>query len=279
MDERDPLRFSPVEVVGASLAYLAANLRDVARWSVAPLLYGLVFHFFRPGLPQSGQDASFPLGTLLLLGFVLLWVRVPLEVRVIRSVLLGERPSQFYGLQLVEARTWSYTWAYLRVMLMVIGVLGPVLLLSSLMLGELMGKQSPDSVTGGLAAAAPVLVSFALLAGVYALLAPRIILAFPDVALGGKGLLFNPGRLVTFATRARWRMVAVMALVWAPEHCLNVVGFTAGDTEWWRALAGQWWFAAVSFLLGFATMVVSCVAGAMIYGRLAFALKEAEGQE
>ena len=134
--DHDPLRFSPFSVVAASLGFVAANLRDIARWSLAPLLYGLAFHFFRPGVPEPGQDTPFPLGTLLLLGFVLLWIRVPLEVRLIRKVLLDETPGQFYGLELIEKRTWAYAWAYLRVMLLVIGVLGPVLILASVEIGR-----------------------------------------------------------------------------------------------------------------------------------------------
>lgn len=264
--DKAPWRISPLSVVAESLAFTAANLPALARWSLAPLVYGLGFHLFMPSLPDTGEAAAHVLPILCLLAFVLLWIRVPMEIRICRKVLLDETPGHFYGLELVEPRTWAYTWAYVRVICLFIAVFGPGVMIVSGLMAPL--------VKGGLAApelmksAFPVLGAFVLLAALYVLLAPRVILIFPTVALGGAGRLLGRDPLVDLGRKARWRMVAVMALIWTPEHAFNVLVSIGDQWEWWKAISEQWWLVLAGYLLGFATLVVSCVAGAVLYRRL-----------
>ncbi|MFZ5427738.1 MAG: hypothetical protein ACOZEN_12245 [Thermodesulfobacteriota bacterium] len=273
-ETRAPHLFSPVQVVLGSLAFTAANLPAIARWSAAPLLYGLGFHYATQWLRGERPGGEIDFTVLLLLGVVLLWIRVPLELRVVRKVLLGENPGQFYGLELVEKRTWTYLWAYVRVMCLVVAVLGPAMILGGVT-GQALLSKAAEAFPEWLVKSGPVLGAFAILALVYFFLAPRIAMVFPDVALGGPGFLFRTGRLGDLALEARWRIVAVMAMVWTPEHAVNAMSYLLDEAPWWQAVTGQWWFTLASYLLGFATLVVSCVAGAMIYGFL----RSAAGRE
>lgn len=261
-----PWRISPLSVVAESLAFTAANLPALARWSLAPLVYGLGFHLFQPTLPDTGEAAAHALPILCLMAFVLLWIRVPLEIRISRKVLLNETPGHFYGLELVEPRTWAYAWAYVRVICLFIAVFGPGVMIVSGLIAPLMkgGLAGPELMKS----AFPIMGAFVLLAALYVLLAPRVILIFPTVALGGTGRLFGRDPLVDLGRKARWRMVAVMALIWAPEHTFNVLSSVGDQWEWWKAMSDQWWFVLAGYLLGFATLVVSCVAGSVIYRRL-----------
>jgi hypothetical protein len=272
---RAPWRFSPLAVVAESLAFTAANIRSIAVWAAAPLGYGLAFHYLLPQPADAGEAAPGFVPLLLLLGCVLLWIRVPLELRVYRKYLLDESPGRFYGLELIQGRTWAYLWAYIRVMCLFVAVLGPgiavaLMLAAPVIKGGLAG--SAPELLRTLAPAAGMLVLLGLL---YAVLAPRVIMVFPDVALGGKGLLFGSGPLMDLARKTRWRMVGVMALIWAPEHALNALSYAGGEWEWWKAVSESWWFAPASYLLGFATLIVSSAAGAVIYRRLRLGLAEA----
>lgn len=265
--EQAPWRFSPIDVVAESVAFVAAHLPLIATWSAAPLLYGLAFQFFMPSGGGEGRTVLVP--ALLLMAFILLWIRVPMELRLYRKLLLDESPSHFYGLQLIEARTWSYVWAYLRVIGLFLATFGPgVLMIASLaaplLKGSLPSGDSPDPMTSLVSVSG----AFVLLGILYVMLAPRVILLFPDVAMGGAGRLFGPGALGELGKAARWRMVAVMAMIWAPEHTLNLLGYIGGDWEAWKEISQTWWFSLVMYLLGFATMIVSVVAGGVMYRRL-----------
>lgn len=264
---RAPWAFSPLEVVAESLAFVAFNLAAMARWAFAPLVYGIGFRFFMPALPEAGGGAPAFLPVLLLLSVILLWIRVPLEVRIYRKSLLGEMPGQFYGQELLSRRTLAYLWAYIRVIALFVAVLGPGLILVTMLAAPLIkgGSAGPASEATSLAL---TLGMFALLGLLYALLAPRVILVFPSVALGGTGALFGSGPLIEIGKKARWRMVAVMAVIWAPEHALNTLAYLGGNWEWWKGLAETWWFTLASYLLGFATLVVSSAAGGFMFRRL-----------
>jgi len=269
--EQAPWRFSPIDVVAESVAFVAAHLPLIATWSAAPLLYGLAFQFILPSGAGEGRTVLMP--ALLLMAFILLWIRVPMELRLYRKLLLDESPKHFYGLQLVEGRTWSYVWAYVRVICLFLATFGPgVLMVASLaaplLKGSLTSGESPDQLTSLVSVSG----AFVLLGILYVMLAPRVILLFPDVAMGGAGRLFGPGAMGEIGKAARWRMVAVMAMVWAPEHTLNLLGYIGGDWEAWKEISQTWWFSLFMYLLGFATMVVSVVAGGVMYRRLRAAI-------
>lgn len=266
--EQAPWRFSPIDVLAESVAFVAAHFPAIASWSAAPLVYGLAFQFLMPS--GSAREGSTMLPAILLMAFILLWIRVPLELRLYRKLLLDETPSHFYGLQLVEGRTWSYVWAYLRVIGLFLATFGPgVLMIASLAApflssGGLDLGDSPDRMTSLVSVSG----AFVLLGILYVMLAPRVILLFPDVAMGGQGRLFGPAAMGEIGKKARWRMVAVMAMIWAPEHALNVLGYVGGDWEIWKEASQMWWFSLLVYLLGFATMIVSVVAGGVMYRRL-----------
>jgi hypothetical protein len=265
--EEAPWRFSPLAVVTESLAFTAFHFKAIAGWALAPLVFGLAFHYLAPS-PQGGEDASGFLPSLLLLGIILLWIRVPMEVRLYRKALLDEDPGHFYGLELIEARTWRYLWAYVRVICLFIGFMGPGILLAAMFALPLAKSGLAGSVPEMFKTLAPAVGMFVLLGLLYAVLAPRVILVFPEVVLGGQGLLFKPGALGEVGKKARWRMVAVMAMIWTPEHTLNAFSYIGGDWAVWKSLSESWWFTPASYLLGFATLIVSSVAGANMYRRL-----------
>lgn len=265
--EEVPWRFSPLDVVAESVAFVAAHLPLIATWSVAPLLYGLAFQFFMPSSGGEGRTVLLP--ALLLMAFILLWIRVPMELRLYRKLLLDESPKHFYGLQLVDGRTWSYVWAYLRVIGLFLASFGPgVLMIASLAAPLLKGSLAPGESPDPMTSLVSVSGAFVLLGILYVMLAPRVILLFPDVAMGGQGRLFGPGAMGELGKQARWRMVAVMAMIWAPEHTMNVLGYVGGDWETWKEMSQTWWFSLFMYLLGFATMIVSVVAGGVMYRRL-----------
>ncbi|GFK96011.1 hypothetical protein NNJEOMEG_03885 [Fundidesulfovibrio magnetotacticus] len=259
-----PWRFSPLRVVGESLAFTAVHVREIARWALAPLVFGLGFHLYAE--VRSGGDASAPaFGPLMLLALLLLWIRVPLEMRLYRLGLLGERPGAPYAQELLTGRSLRYLWAYVRMTFLFAGCVMAV----TTILGSGMGLLEKDAVQPGqampLAFAAAVLGAMGL---VYAWLAPRLLLLFPDVALGGPGRLFPAEGIPLGARRARWRILAVAALVWTPELCLNALTHAGLGGERWQAFSGSVWYVAGSFLLGLLTLVVSCVAGSRMYGLL-----------
>jgi hypothetical protein len=280
--DRAPWQFSPLAVVAESLAFVAANLRDIARWSLAPLAYGLGVYLFMPELPApagGGGDVPSFLPALFLLAVILLWIRAPLELRLYRKVLLNVRPGQFYGLELVEKRTWAYLWAYVRVICLCVAACGPALILSSMLAAPLAGTGLTTGLPEAARTAVPMLAVFVLLAlFMYAVLAPRVVMVFPDVAVNGPGRLFNPGPggkgllgpgpLGEPARKARWRIVAVMALIWGPAHVLNALSYLGDAGGWWKELTGSWEFVLVCYLMGFAAMLVSSVAGAVMYRHL-----------
>jgi len=266
--EEAPWRFSPLTVVTESLAFTVFHLKAIAGWALAPLAFGLAFHYFSPNSPEGLESASGFMASLLLLGFILLWIRVPLEVRLYRKALLDEDPGHFYGLDLVEPRTWKYLWAYVRVICLFIGFMGPGVLLAAMFTAPLAKSGLAGSVPEMVRSVAPAAGMFVLLGLLYAVLAPRVILVFPEVAMGGQGAFFKPGVLGEAGKKARWRMVAVMAMIWAPEHTLNAFSYLGGGWEVWKSLAESWWFPLVSYVLGFATLIVSSVAGANMYRRL-----------
>jgi hypothetical protein len=266
--EEAPWLFSPLTVVTESLVFTAFHLKTIAGWAFAPLAFGLAFHYLAPSPPDGAEGTSGFLPNLLLLGFILLWIRVPLEVRLYRKALLDEDPGHFYGLDLIDARSWKYLWAYVRVICLFIGFMGPGVLLAAMFAAPLAKSGLAGSVPEMVMTVAPAVGMFVLLGLLYAVLAPRVILVFPEVAMGGQGLLFKPGALGEAGKKARWRMVAVMAMIWAPEHTLNAFSYLAGGWEVWKILIESWWFPLVSYLLGFATLIVSSVAGANMYRRL-----------
>ncbi|WP_243358605.1 hypothetical protein [Fundidesulfovibrio terrae] len=273
---RAPWSFSPLAVVAESLAFTAANIRSIATWALAPLGYGLAFHYLLPASADPSEAAPGFLPLLMLLGCVLLWIRVPLELRVYRKYLLDESPGRFYGLELIQGRTWTYLWAYIRVMCLFVAVLGPGVMIAVMLFAPLLKSGFAGSAPELVRTLAPAAGMIVLLGLLYAVLAPRVILAFPDVALGGKGLLFQSGPFMALARKARWRMVAVMAVVWAPEHALNALSYVGGDWDWWKSASEGWWFIPASYLLGFATLIVSSAAGAVIYRRLRQGLSGSE---
>lgn len=264
-EAKNPL-FSPFSVVKASLAFTFTNIPALAKWSFAPLVYGLAFQFLLPLAPK-GEGEVPSLFVLLLLGAILLWIRVPLEVRVIRKALLGETPGHFYGLELLEKRTLRYMWAYVRVICLVVALLGPSMILA-LAAGESLAGKDGGGLQAGLPMTAWTVFAFVMLMVVYAFLAPKIVLVFPDAALDGQGLLFNTGSMGNLGRRARWRIVAVMAMVWAPVHSLHAFSYLAGESEFWKPVVDEWWFTLIGYLLAFTTLVVSCAAGAIISGNL-----------
>jgi len=201
-----------------------------------------------------------------------------MELRIYRKYLLDECPGKFYGLELVQPRTWAYLWAYIRVMCLFVAVLGPGILVGVMLAAPLVKSGFAGSASELAGTLAPAVGMAALLGLLYAVLAPRVIMVFPDVAMSGKGLLFNAGELAALARKARWRMVAVMALVWAPEHALNTATYLGGEWEWWKDVLSSWWFTPSSYLLGFATLIVSSAAGAVMYRRLRLALAESGAQ-
>lgn len=275
--EQAQWRFSPLDVVAESLAFVAAHLRPIATWSAAPLVYGLAFQFFMPS-GEEGRPVLLP--ALLLMAFILLWIRVPLELRLYRSLLVGESPKHFYGLQLVEPRTWTYIWACLRVIGLFLAAFGPgVIMIASLVAPLMKDGISPGSSPDAMTSMVSVAGAFVLLGVLYVLLAPRVILIFPEVAMGGKGALFRLGVMGELGKQARWRMVAVMAMIWAPKHALSLMSYLGGDGELLKSLAQQWWFGLGAYLLGFATMIVSTVAGGVMYRRLRVAATSASERE
>jgi len=264
--DKAPWRFSPFRVVVESLAFTAANLPDIARWAVAPVVYGLGFHLYLRAHPGGGENAP-AFGPVLLLALILLWIRVPLEVRLYRRALLGERPKRFYGQELLERRTGAYLWAYARM----IGLFAGCVLAATSGLGLALGMPDAAGAEAASAQGLPLpLVAgvFLALGVVFAWLAPRVVLLFPDVALGGPGRLFPAEGLPEDARRARWRIVAVTALIWTPEFCLNVLTHAGLGGEWWAAATSGVWYLVASFLVGLATLVLSSVAGARMYGLL-----------
>ena len=281
--EEAPWRFSPLAVVAESLVFTAFHFKAIAGWAFAPLAFGLAFHAFAPNPPEGVEGASGFLPSILLLGFILLWVRVPLEVRLYRKALLNEDPGHFYGLDLIGARSWRYLWAYVRVICLFIAFMGPGVVLAALFAAPVVQSGLAGSAPEVVKTLAPAVGMFVLLGLLYAVLAPRVILVFPEVALGGRGLLFKPGALGEAGKKARWRMVAVMAMIWAPEHTLNAFSYLAGGWDVWKSLSESWWFTLASYLLGFATLIVSSVAGANIYqrlrSRLALPEVETDGEE
>jgi hypothetical protein len=270
MGESDsaPWRFSPLEIVAHSLAFVMANLRDIAVWSAAPVLFGLGFHLFMPGAGPGGEAPPNFVPVLFLMAFLLLWIRVPLEVRLCRKALLDEPPGHFYGLELVEARSFRYLGVYIRVIGFFIALLAPAMLLLVWMTAPVAQNGAAGDLPEAMKGVFPALGMIGLLAVMYAALAPRVIVAFPDVALGGPGLLLNTGRLGDIAGKARWRMVAVMAIIWAPEHSLNAMSYLGQGIGWWKDVTESIWFIPLSYFLGFATLIVSSVAGAFMYARL-----------
>lgn len=267
MGESDPApwRFSPLEIVMQSLAFVMANLRDIAVWSAAPVLFGLGFHLFLPGPPQGGEGSPNTVPVMFLMAFLLLWIRVPLEIRLCRKALLDENPGHFYGLELVEARSLRYLGAYMRVLGFFIALLAPAGLILALTVTPMAQNGAANALPEAMKGVSPALGMIGLLALMYAALAPRVIPVFPDVALGGPGLLLNTGRLGEVAAKARWRMVAVMAIIWAPEHSLNAMSYLGQGIGWWKDVIESVWFIPVTYFLGFATLIVSTVAGALMY--------------
>jgi hypothetical protein len=267
--EQAPWRFSPLAVVAESVAFVIGNFQAIVRWSLAPLTYGLGFSLFLPGIPagsEGGGGVPGFLPALFLLAVILLWIRAPLELRLCRKVLLNVRPGQFYGLELLEKRTWAYLWAYVRVICLFVTACGPALVIATMLAAPLARTGLVSSLPEAARSAVPMLGVFLLLALLlYALLAPRVVLVFPDVAVNGPGRLFNQGPLGELSRRARWRIVAVMALIWAPAHTLSALSYLGDAGGWWKSLTGSWEFVLASYLLGFVTMVLSTVAGAVMY--------------
>lgn len=264
--DKAPWRFSPFRVVVESLLFLAAGFPDVARWSAAPVVYGLGFHIYLDMRSGSGDFAP-DFGAVLLLALVLLWIRVPLEVRLYRRALLGETPARFYGQELLARSTFAYLWAYVRM----IGLFAGCVMAATSVLGMALGLMDEGAAEAVAAQGPPlpfVIGVFLALGAVFVWLAPRVVLLFPEVALGGPGRLFPAGGMPQDVRRARWRIVAVAAIIWTPEFCLNVLTHAGLGGAWWKAATSGVWYLVASFLVGLGTLILSCVAGARMYGLL-----------
>ncbi|WP_243438737.1 hypothetical protein [Fundidesulfovibrio soli] len=267
-DDGESWRFSPLAVAGGALAFVISNGSLLAKWALAPVAFGMFFHLFMPSKPASPDAGGPPVLVMLAISFLLLWVRVPLDVRLYRKALLSETPSSFYGMQLLEPGTWRYIGTYIKITgayLAAAALPGTVLALAYIVSGAGAGAKA---AAGWEQAVGPVAYGLLICAAGYLWLSPRATMLFADTAAGGSMRLFgrNPGMLA--ACKARWRIVAVMVMIWLPEYAgigLNLLGDALG---WWENTALALAFALVSYLLGFATALVSMAAGALIYSQL-----------
>lgn len=278
---RNPLEllaFSPPAVAVAACMLLAANASAVLRWAAAPLAFGLAFHIIVPGMPgMQGQASSGAVFILLLMGLVLLWIRAPLEVRLYRKAALDEDPPGPYGLELTAPRTRAYLWMYCRAGAMLIALFCAAVILVAMLTAMTAGPAGGGPTPEMMAAPGPALAAISLIAAIYIFFAPRLIVAFAETAAGTPGtLLGRNDTLIRLALRARWRMVGVMAIIWTPEHALNLLNhFSSPALPWLDALASQWWWGAANYLVGFTTMLASCTAAGLMYRLLARAAQAA----
>ena len=260
-------RISPLAVAGQGLAFVAANLRTLAMWSVAPLAFGMLFHMLTPSGPPAEGGGHSP-AVLLALGLLLLWVRVPLEVRLYRKAVLSQPPATLYGQQLLEPGTWRYLGTYFKIMtaFLLASVLpcavATGLLLSTGVAGQLQELPALEKTL------VPVLAMALACAAVYVWLAPRAVLLFADAALGGSLTFFSKSPAMLAAVRARWRIAAAMLLIWCPQYALMAASLLGDSLGWWDNPAVALAFSTIHYLFGFVTALVSMAAGAAVYSRL-----------
>lgn len=270
-DNQQPWRFSPLRVVAAGAGFVLRNLRQVAGWSVAPLLLGLVSNVLLPGMPEQEGGGQHGMGPLLLLALLLFWVRMPLELRLYRKGVLREEPGLYYGQQLFTLPTLRYMGCYLKVAgVMLLAMVVPSMVLA-LGLSAAFGG-------GGKEAGAPWAVVAACLgfAASYIWIAPRCVMVFADTALGGEMLLFDRTRGMLLALKARWRIAGAMALIWAPEYLTLMLSQLGPAFGWWGDGVAAFVLLCLQYLFSFVGMVLSCAVGALIYARLRNAPEPAE---
>ena len=82
------------------------------------------------------------------------------------------------------------------------------------------------------------------------------------VALNSVG--FNLARAVGPALAGMFLLFGGPALTFA----LNALSYLGDAGGWWKELTGSWEFVLVCYLMGFAAMLVSSVAGAVMYRHL-----------
>ncbi|WP_243311442.1 hypothetical protein [Fundidesulfovibrio agrisoli] len=266
-EDGESWRFSPLAVAGGALSFVISNRSLLAKWALAPMAFGVLYHLLMPSKPVSPDASGATVLVMLALGFLLLWVRVPLDVRLYRKALLSETPSSFYGMQLLEGCTWRYLGTYFKIGVAYLGgAFLPGMLLAAVYVVS--GPAAAKATEGWQQAVGPVVYALAICAVGYIWLAPRAVMLFADTAVGGSMRLFGRNPSLLAACEARWRIVAVMFLIWLPEYAgvgLNLLGDSLG---WWENQALALGFSVCSYFLGFATALVSMAAGAGVYARL-----------
>lgn len=193
--------FSAVSLVGQAFRLTWENLWLFLWWCLPPLAVS-VFTVWRDEL-FHGQavltGAHWPWEVVL--PFLQAWLAAVSFIRVMRFVLLGERPKALFAAQLFEARTWRYLFVSVVVFIQVI--LMGVFTVGIPCYAAIHAAGQRAVFTNETQFALFLTVVFCLICGFGGvILAGRAVLFSPNIAVDGKSRLSRLGERSVPATRA-----------------------------------------------------------------------------
>jgi len=265
---RKQAELSVMEVAGAGLDIVRSSLGKYIKTSVVPVvLFAMCIVLF------ILRDY---IGYFILGGFLLLivggWYYVRFRVRCYRHMLLDEQPGQLDP-KVERNMVWDYIGNSILINVYV-GVVSVLLAFVPLALGyglhEQLGPEGKRILTGIFNGS--MIGRVVPLLGM-AFLADKVTLVFADVSVGGPAAY---ARLEKYAKHARWKIILIMALIWGTSIVVDCAGDIAGAfkvemSDWIKA---AYWVGGV--LVGFATMLWSMGAEAVLYKRLVMDVEAAE---
>ena len=265
-------KFSPLAVLGQSLNFVIANLRLLAVWSVLPLSALLLYVIVNDLIITADISEKVKYSIILAGGILGVWLYVPLAVRIYRKALLGEIPSKHFVNQLFDVLTWRFIWASCKFFL--VGAVVLVVLVVLIVL-VVLGISRAEPAWFTLAAESKVEYYMRFIGAAIGTLvmdvwlAPRMVVVFSRVSLGGGTTIFGADPMQQIALKARWRIAAVFVLLGMPKEAITL----CIKYSWLGLWLEQHPTTSLSMsllggLLEFAVWLWALVASANIYSRL-----------
>lgn len=196
------------EVVRTAFSLCAREWKRLFIWALFPLPLWLFLQYaaltIDEGTPPPGKLLA-QLTIFLLLSY---WIWVPFVIRLYRYVIIGVLPDSMYSVELFRKRTWVFIGRGTLVFIQCMLLFFPFVLVPGILF-MVTSFRSPPSSHASIAIFSLTLSFLALFASV-SLMAMRLVLFGPDVAMGGGSSLARLGRR---AAGHRWLMVGTVVLI------------------------------------------------------------------